>query len=79
MSIRFTYTTWEKENNFEFLAGEYQSLEEFIDLIKSSEQQINDRFTHMLEQRGDLIPGTAKHKLHAGQEGSKKVNHSTNE
>jgi hypothetical protein len=33
----------------------------------------------MLEQRGDLVPGTAKNKLHPGQEGNKKLNHGNSE
>ena len=33
----------------------------------------------MLEQRGDLVPGTAKNKLHPGQEGNKRLNHGHSE
>ena len=33
----------------------------------------------MLEQRGDLVPGTGKHKLHPGQQGNKKLNHGNSE
>ncbi len=41
MSIKFTYTAWDKETNFELTTGQYQTLDEFADLIKSSELQIN--------------------------------------
>ncbi len=75
MSIKFTYTAWDKETNFELTAGQYQTLDEFVDLIKNSELRINEKLTQMLEQRGDLVPGMAKHKLHPGQEGNKKLNH----
>ena len=80
MSISFKYTSWEKEDNFELVTGEYHSLEQFVELIKSSEHQINQRLTQILEKRGDLIPGTAKAKLNnVGQEGSKKVNQENEE
>ena len=41
MSIKFIYTTWNEEDNFEFTAGHYETLDEFVDLIKNSEIQIN--------------------------------------